>query len=90
VFLCVSTYTAPLAVLDAAREDHKAWLDGLEAQDRVVLAGRQEPPVGGVIVLRAADRAELDGLLGGDPYAARGLATYTVTAFTSLRGAATG
>jgi len=47
----ISTYRAPLAEVDAARDDHLRFLDELERRGLVVSAGRQNPPIGGVILL---------------------------------------
>ncbi len=90
MFLCVSAYSAPLAEVDAVSAAHRRFLVTLEARDLVVLAGRQEPPAGGVVVLRGDSLEQVQRLLQDDPYVQRGVATYTVTEFTSQRGAATG
>ena len=81
---CISTYTRPLAELDALRPEHLAFLDGLG--DLVVMSGRREPPVGGVIVLRGSDPAEAERVLSADPFVRAGAADYVCTAFASTRG----
>jgi uncharacterized protein YciI len=87
VYLMISTYTAPLDEVDKAREDHMQFLSGLEERGLLVSAGRQDPPIGGVVLINA-DSAELAReLMAGDPYVLRGLATYEPMGWTPTRGA---
>jgi uncharacterized protein YciI len=87
MYLMISTYLAPLDEVDAARAAHMEWLEGLEHRGLVVTAGRQEPPVGGIVLLDAASADEAVALMADDPYVRRGLATYTATGWTPTRGA---
>jgi uncharacterized protein YciI len=50
VYLMISTYRAPLAEVDTARDDHLRFLDELERRGSWCPAGRQNPPIGGVIL----------------------------------------
>jgi uncharacterized protein YciI len=86
VFLMISKYLAPTAEVDAARDDHIAFLDDLEARGYVVTAGRQDPPVGGVILFDVDTEAEARTLIAGDPYVQRGLAEYSPINWTPTRG----
>ena len=51
MYLMISKYLVPLEQVDEVRDAHLAFLEGLEAQNLVVTAGRQDPPAGGVVVL---------------------------------------
>jgi uncharacterized protein YciI len=90
VYLMISTYIAPLDQVDQAREDHLAYLDGLEQRGLVVTAGRQDPPVGGVILFDVDTEAEARELIADDPYVRRGLARYEPTSWKPTRGALAG
>jgi uncharacterized protein YciI len=82
LFVATSRYTRPLEEVDAHRPDHMAWLQRHYDEGRMLASGRQDPPVGGVLVLRAPDAAAARELLAGDPYVAAGVAAYEVTGFT--------
>jgi uncharacterized protein YciI len=86
VYLMLSTYRAPLAEVDAARDDHQRFLDELERRGLVVSAGRQNPPTGGVILFNVDSEEEARALLSDDPYVLRGLADYEARGWTPTRG----
>ena len=87
MYLMISTYLAPLDQVDKAREAHMTFLDGLEERGLVIAAGRQDPPVGGVILLDTATAEEAVEAMAGDPYVQQGLASYVATGWTPTRGA---
>jgi len=89
VYLMISTYLAPLDEVDKAREAHMEFLDGLEERGLVIAAGRQDPPVGGVILLDTAT-AEAVEAMAGDPYVQRGLASYVATGWKPTCGGLAG
>ncbi|AGL13587.1 YciI family protein [Actinoplanes sp. N902-109] len=86
MYLMISTYQAPLDKVDEARADHLAFLAGLEERGLVVSAGRQEPAVGGVVILGVPTEAEAVELMAQDPYVQRGLADYKAIGWQPSRG----
>jgi len=80
----ISTYLAPLEQVDKARDTHQRFLDGLA--ERVVAAGRQDPPVGGVVLLDAGSEAEAHDIMAGAPYVVQGLAEYRAVGWKPTRG----
>ncbi|MFB9362317.1 YciI family protein [Actinoplanes nipponensis] len=82
----ISTYLAPLDEVDQARTDHLAFIDGLERAGVLVSAGRQDPPVGGILLLNVDTEARAHELLADDPYVRRGLAEYAATGWQPTRG----
>ena len=86
MYLMISTYLKPLAEVDAARDEHLAFIAGLEARGLVVSAGRQDPPKGGVILFDVDSEAEALELIAEDPYVKRGLASYEPTGWKPSRG----
>ncbi len=83
----ISKYLVSLEQVDAVRDAHLAFLEGLEAQNLVVTAGRQEPAVGGVVLLNVDDEARALELIAQDPYVVQGVAEYSATGWTPTRGA---
>jgi uncharacterized protein len=55
------------------RPRHREYLEGLSERGHVVAAGPFSGDEGAMIVYAAADRAELDRLLAGDPYTVEGV-----------------
>jgi uncharacterized protein YciI len=86
VYLMISTYIAPTDQVDEARAAHLAFLDELERAGVLVSAGRQSPPVGGVLLLNVETEAQAHELLTDDPYVRQGLAEYTATGWQPVRG----
>ena len=91
MYVMISKYLVPLDEVDQARDEHLAFLDGLAKQGKLVIAGRQDPPVGGLVMIDAATEAEARELMADDPYVVRGLAEYAATGFRPrvLRGVTT-
>lgn len=86
MYLMISTYLAPLDQVDEVRDAHLAFVGELERAGVLVSAGRQDPPVGGVILLNVDTEAEARELMAPDPYLAQGLAEYTATGWKPTRG----
>ena len=87
MYLMISRYLVPLEQVDEVRDAHLAYLEGLEARNLVVTAGRQDPAVGGVVLLNVDDEARAQELISQDPYVLRGVAEYTATGWIPTRGA---
>ncbi|MEV8506821.1 YciI family protein [Actinoplanes sp. NPDC051475] len=86
----ISKYLAPLDEVDRARDDHLAFLAGLEERGLLVSAGRQDPAVGGVVLLGVDSEAEARELMAQDPYLLRGLAEYSAIGWAPTRGVLAG
>jgi uncharacterized protein YciI len=86
MYLMISQYLRPMDEVDAARPDHKRFMDELEATGVVVGAGRQDPPVGGIVLLDVPTADEGSALMAGDPYVQRGLARYDPVGWDIVRG----
>jgi uncharacterized protein YciI len=86
VYLMISKYSAPLDEVDKVRDEHMAYLDKLSERGLVVSAGRQDPPVGGVILFDVDTEAEARELIAADPYVRHGVAEYTATGWRPTRG----
>jgi uncharacterized protein YciI len=86
VYLMISTYLKPLAEVDTARDEHLAYIAGLEERGLVVSAGRQDPPKGGVLLFDVDTEAEALELIADDPYVKQGLASYEATGWKPTRG----
>ena len=86
MYLMISTYRKPLDEVDQARADHLAFVADLEQRGLSVSAGRQDPPVGGVILLDVDTEEQAREIIAQDPYVQRGLATYQPVGWQVSRG----
>ena len=86
MYLMISTYLAPIDQVDEARAAHLAFVDELERAGVLVSAGRQHPPVGGILLLDVDTEARAHELLTDDPYVRQGLAEYAATGWQPTRG----
>jgi uncharacterized protein YciI len=81
VILIRLTYVKPIEEVDALRPTHLEFLNKGFAEGRYVLAGRQDPPVGGVVIARGDDLDAVAELADQDPYVTGGVATYELIRF---------
>lgn len=59
--------------------EHRAFIDEHIAAGRILLGGPSVPWDGGIIVVCARDRAEVDAMVASDPVARAGITDYEVT-----------
>ncbi len=81
MFVLISHFQKPLEEVNRSFELHSAWVQRQYQAGRFLVSGRREPPIGGIIVARAASEQELREVLSTDPYQQRGLAEYEIFAF---------
>ena len=86
MFVFISEYQKPLEEVDRHREAHLAYLAGLNERGLLLISGRRTPPVGGLLVLDAADLEEAKAIVAEDPFAKAGVATYEPYEFTPSSG----
>ncbi|MFR0355988.1 YciI family protein [Streptomyces sediminimaris] len=85
MFVLELTYTAPLDAVDALLPDHVAWLDQQYGKGLFLASGRMEPRDGGVILAVAEDRAGIEEVVAGDPFAVAGVCAYRITEFLATK-----
>ena len=81
MFVALSTYVASLDDVDATRDRHLTWVAEQYDSGHLLVSGRRNPAVGGVIVGRAPSADAFRDLLAGDPFVIDGLAKYEVVEF---------
>ncbi len=77
--LVLIRYRVPVDIIQAATEDHRAYLRGLKEAGVVIASGAFDPRTGGGLLVRVPDdgaHATLDSIRDNDPYWQRGLASY--------------
>jgi len=87
--LVLIRYRAPIDVIEANTEAHRAWLRSLKAAGTLVASGPFVPRTGGALVLRVPDAdaaAALDAVRDGDPFHKLGLANYELLQWNPVIG----
>ncbi|UIJ46819.1 YciI family protein [Sphingomonas cannabina] len=78
VSIITLTYRAPVEEIDRLLPEHVAWLEKGFDEGLFLIAGRQVPRVGGVILCRG-HRAEVEALAATDPFVTSGASDFAVT-----------
>jgi uncharacterized protein YciI len=81
VFILSLTYKTELSEVDKHIEAHISYLEKYYASGKFIVSGRKVPRTGGVILVNAANRDELDIIIKEDPFHIAGVADYDVTEF---------
>ncbi|CAD6557816.1 YciI family protein [Paraburkholderia sabiae] len=76
--IVITRYLRPFPEMDAAMQDHQAYLDACYRRGVFVLSGPRHPRDGGIILARTDTREDLLEILQEDPFSARGLIEYDV------------
>ena len=81
MFVIELVYKVDLAEIDAQMKAHVAFLNQHYATGTFLVSGRKIPRDGGIIIATHRDRAELETIMRGDPFVARGLADVRIIEF---------
>ncbi|HEY4334595.1 MAG TPA: YciI family protein [Puia sp.] len=84
LFVISLHYLVPLEKIDAAMTKHMAFLDKYFASGVFMVAGRQVPRTGGVILARGKDRNALERIMKLDPFIRGKLATVDIVEFKAI------
>ncbi|WP_445170555.1 YciI family protein [Mycolicibacterium sp. Dal123E01] len=77
----IGTYTQPAEVVEKTRPAHLAWLQDEVDAGRLLVAGRQESGVGGLLFTTDIDTEVVQDIIDRDPYTLAGAATYQRISF---------
>jgi uncharacterized protein YciI len=81
MFIVVSKYIKPMSEIDALRPAHLDFLKKLISEKKVLMAGRQNPITGGIIIAKMQSQFELENLLNEDPFIKAKVAEYQLIEF---------
>jgi uncharacterized protein YciI len=85
LFVIFLHYLAPLEEIDAAMKKHVAFLDKYFAKAVFLVAGRQVPRTGGVILAQVRDRKAAEQIIKQDPFVRGKLATVEIVEFKAIK-----
>lgn len=82
MFIAILTYKKPLSEVDKYLQDHRDYLAEHYAAGDFIASGPQNPRIGGVIMIKAADREAVNTIISQDPFNINGIADYQIVEFT--------
>jgi len=81
VFIVSLTYKTELSEVDKHIEAHVTFLEKNYASGKFIASGRKVPRTGGIILINASNKAEVDATIKEDPFHIANVANYEVTEF---------
>ena len=82
MFIAILTYKKPLSEVDRFLQAHREYLAKHYAAGDFIASGPQTPRVGGVIMMKAENRAAVEAIIAQDPFNINGIADYQIVEFT--------
>jgi len=80
MFIITLSYKVDLDVVDSHMDAHVAWIKAGLADGWLLIAGRQVPRTGRILIARG-ERTEIEAMAATDPFVTQGVADFTVTEF---------
>ena len=68
MFIAILTYRKPLSEVDKFLTAHREYLAKHYAAGDFITSGPRSPRIGGVIMMKANNRAEVDTIISQDPF----------------------
>jgi uncharacterized protein YciI len=81
MFIVNLTYVVPLEQIDAHMKEHMKFLNHYYKANMFVASGRKVPRTGGIILVLAKSKEEVEAIMGKDPFCIHTLAEFTITEF---------
>lgn len=82
MFIAILTYRKPLEEVDRFLQAHREYLAEHYAAGDFIASGPQTPRIGGVIMIKAENRAAVDAIIAQDPFNINAIAEYQLVEFT--------
>lgn len=81
MYVVLLNYIRPLPVVDHFVEEHRGFLERGYASGHFLLSGRSEPRTGGVLLVAARSRNDVENIVRDDPFHREGIAEYEIIEF---------
>jgi uncharacterized protein YciI len=81
VFIVSLTYKSELSEVDHLISEHVTFLKKYYASGKFIASGRKVPRTGGIILVNASNKSEVDSIIKEDPFHIANVANYEITEF---------
>ena len=85
MFIVSLTYICDIAKADEHMEAHIAYVDKYFAKKVFLASGRKVPRTGGIILMQAASREDVQKIVEEDPFFKENIAAFEITEFIPTR-----
>ena len=82
MFIAILTYKKSIEEVDHFLQEHREYHAEHYAAGNFIASGPQTPRVGGVIMIKAENRAAVDSIIARDPFYINSIADYQIVEFT--------
>ena len=82
MYIAVLTYKKPLEEVDRFLQAHRDYLAEHYAAGEFIASGPRTPRIGGVIMMKADNRAAVEAIIAQDPFNVNDIAEYQIVEFT--------
>lgn len=82
MYIAILTYKKPLSEVDKYLAAHREYLARHYAAGDFIASGPQTPRIGGVIMMKAESRTDVDIIISQDPFYINNIADYQLVEFT--------
>lgn len=82
MYIAILTYKKPLSEVDKYLAAHREYLARHYAAGDFIASGPQTPRIGGVIMMKAESRTDVDIIISQDPFYINDIADYQLVEFT--------
>lgn len=82
MFLLICTYVKPLEEVDKVLSAHRDYLHAKIKTGELIVAGRRNPRVGGILLVKANSHADAQRVVNEDPFTTSGVATFEIIEWT--------
>ncbi|MCQ6282980.1 GTP cyclohydrolase [Bacillus sp. EB600] len=88
MFIALLTYKQPLEKVDEYLQEHRLYLEKNFKLGNFIIAGRRNPPTGGVILINQPSKEQVIDIIKEDPFYSNDIADYELIEFTPSKYAA--
>ena len=81
MYVVLLNYIQPLSVVDLFVDEHRRFLERGYASGHFLLSGRKQPRTGGVLLVAAQSRIEVENIVKDDPFHRERIAEYEIIEF---------
>ena len=81
MFIIDLNYIAPLEKINEIMGDHMKFLKKHYKNNTFIASGRKMPRTGGIILVQAKSKDEVESIINEDPFVVNKLAEYKITEF---------
>ena len=85
MFIANLTYIKPLEAVEKYLQDHIAFLDQHYASGHFIASGRKNPRTGGIILIKAGSKEEVQDIIKQDPFYQHHIADYDIIEFEASK-----